>query len=459
MENEIKKQNAGSMVRDLTNGGISKNIFIYAWPLLIANSLQAVYNIVDMLVVGRVEGQIGLAAVSVGADLMFLLVSLLIGFSNAGQVLIAQFTGAGESKRVSKLIGTMYVTVFIFSVVIAIICALADDWLLGLLNTPEAAYKEARSYFLICGVGGIVFSAGYNVTCAILRGMGNSKQPCIFIAIAAVLNIILDIWFVAYLHMGAAGAALATVIGQGLSFIVAIIYLYRHKEEFGFDFKLKSFRIEPDVFRPLVRLGIPMSIQMASINISKVILASWINACGVVYTALAGVYNKLSMMVNILANSLMTAGGTIVGQNIGARKYDRVKKTIYLVLLYSGAIMAVFIALFLIFPTSIFELFTSDAEVISTSSILVLPIVINFLGVVGRCYAFSLINGSGNSRLNLIVALLDGILARIFFAYFFGFVQGLSAQGFWLGDAIAGNVPFFIGLVFYLSKKWQKRSN
>ena len=145
MENEIKKQNQSSMIKDLTNGSISKNIMIYAWPLLIANSLQAVYNIVDMLVVGRVEGQVGLAAVSVGADLMFLLVSLLIGFSNAGQVLIAQFTGAGESKRVSKLIGTMYVTALIFSVFIAIICVLADDWLLGLLNTPEAAYEDIRS--------------------------------------------------------------------------------------------------------------------------------------------------------------------------------------------------------------------------------------------------------------------------------------------------------------------------
>ena len=113
----------------------------------------------------------------------------------------------------------------------------------------------------------------------------------------------------------------------------------------------------------------------------------------------------------------------------------------------------------LIFPTAMFELFTKDAAVIGASSIMILPFVISFVGVAGRSYAFSIINGSGNSRLNLMVAIFDGIIARIAFAYYFGFVRGLAAQGFWLGDACAGNVPLIIGLVFYLSMKWKKRSS
>ena len=453
------ENNKNTMLQDLTQGSIIKNIFIYAWPLLIANSLQALYNIVDMLVMGRVEGQVGLAAVSVGADILFLCVSLMIGFTNAGQVLIAQSTGAGEQDRISKLIGTMYTITFCLAIGVAVFCYFADDWLLGLLNTPEVAYEEAKRYFLTCSVGGILFTAGYNVTCAILRGMGNSKQPCIFIAIASILNMILDIWFVKYLRMGAFGAALATVIGQGISFITAIIYLYRHKEQFGFDFKFKSFRPERTAFRSLIKLGIPMSIQMASINISKILLASWINACGVVYTALAGIYNKVNMMINILISSLTTAGGTIVGQNIGAQKYDRVTKTLNLVLLFSVIIAVVFSAFVLTFPTAMFELFTEDVEVITTSHILILPFIVTFAGCAGRCYAFALINGSGNSRLNLIVAIIDGIIARIAFAYYLGFVVGLSAQGFWLGDGIAGNIPLFIGLIFFFSNKWKKRSH
>ena len=451
------EENKSTMLRDLTHGSIVKNIFIYAWPLLIANSLQAVYNIVDMLVVGRVEGQVGLAAVSVGADIMMVTLSLLMGFANAGQVLIAQAAGAGENHRIKKLIGTMYTTNLTMAIIIGILCWLASDWLLGIMNTPDVAYVDAKKYFLTCAVGGILFSAGYNVTCAILRGMGNSKQPCIFIAIASILNIILDIWFVKYLGMGAFGAALATVIGQGLSFITAIVYLYRNKENFGFDFKMSSFKVDKQTFGMLVKLGIPMSIQMAAIGISKMLLAAWINACGVVYTALAGIYNKVSMMINILSSSLTTAGSTIIGQNIGAQKYDRVKKTLAYVLLFSSIISALFMAIILIFPTAIFEAFTDDAAVIATSSILILPFVVSFVGVAGRSYAFSLINGSGNSRLNLLVAILDGIIARIAFAYYFGFVLNMSAQGFWMGDAVAGNIPFFIGLVFFLTKKWQRK--
>ncbi len=447
-----------TMLRDLTQGSIIKNIFIYAWPLLIANSLQALYNIVDMLVVGRVEGQVGLAAVSVGADILFLTISLMIGFTNAGQVLIAQATGAGEKNRISKLIGTMYTVTFAISAVAGIICFFANDWLLTILNTPEVAYVDAKKYFLTC-LAGILFNAGYNVTCAILRGMGNSKQPCIFIGIAAILNMILDVLFVRYFKMGAFGAALATDIGQGASFIIAIIYLYKHKEQFGFDFKIKSFKPERSAMRSLIKLGIPMSIQMASINISKLLLASWINACGVIYTALAGIYNKINMMINILTSSLTTAGGTIVGQNIGAQKYDRVKQTLRLMLIFAFIIAAVFSAFVLAFPTVMFELFTDDIEVITTSKILVLPFIVTFAGCAGRCYAFSLINGSGNSRLNLLVAIIDGIIARIAFAYYLGFVVGLSAQGFWLGDGIAGNIPLFIGLVFYFSGKWKKRSH
>ncbi len=447
-----------TLLRDLTQGSIVKNIFVYAWPLFIANSLQAIYNIVDMLIVGRVEGQIGLAAVSIGADILFLVTSLIMGFSSAGQVLIAQATGAGNTQRIKKLIGNMYTLSLIFAVIIGTACLLTADAFLRALNTPEVAYKDAKVYFLTCAVGGILFTAGYNITCAVLRGMGNSKQPCIFIAIASILNIVLDIWFVRYLGMGVFGAALATVIGQGLAFAVAIIYLYRNRDRFNFDFKLKSFVMDSATLSSLMRLGIPMSIQNAAVSISKLVLAAWINACGVIYTALAGVYNKVSMMINILNMSLTTSGSTIIGQNIGAEKYDRVIKTLIYITLFSLVICLVFIGFVLIYPTALFEMFTDDPEVINAFSILILPFVVSFIGVIGRSFSFSLVNGSGNSKLNLMIAIFDGIIARLAFAYYFGFVAGLSAQGFWLGDALAGNVPFFIGIFFYISKKWQRTS-
>lgn len=444
------------MSRDLTTGNIYKLILTYAGPLLVANLLQAVYNVVDMIVVGQVNGGVGMAAVSVGTDILHLVTSLVMGFTSAGQILISQYVGAGKKESVSRMTGTMYTVTLLMALVICGLCFFGLDTMLGWLNTPAESYSEARIYLLTCSLGGIVFMTGYNTTCAILRGMGDSKHPCIFIAIAAILNIILDVWFVAGLKMGAFGAALATVIGQAVSFISAIIFLYKRRDSFGFDFKLKSFKVEKSSMTPLIKLGIPMSIQAAAIHVSKILLASWINACGFVFTAIAGVYNKINMMLSTVTNSLNTAGGAICGQNIGAGKFDRVPKTLLWVGGMCGVVSLTLGLAIGFFPSAIFSLFTTDEAVLALSPIIVLPMIINFFGNVGRCTAFSLINGSGNSKINLLVAIIDGIIARIGLAAYLGFVLNMSARGFWLGDACAGLIPFIIGLFFFISGKWKK---
>ena len=438
-----------TMVRNLTDGNVAVQLFSFAAPLFAANALQAVYNLVDMVVVGRVNGGVGMSAVSIGGDILHLLTFLAMGFSNAGQVIIAQLIGGGKQEAVKKMIGTMFSFLLGISVITAVVCFLLRGTILDLLNTPAESYAFTMDYMVTC-IAGLLFIYGYNVVSAILRGMGDSKRPFMFITAASVLNIILDILFVAGFHMGPFGAALATVIGQAVSFLTSMIYLYRHKESFGFDFKPASFAIDRNSLSKLLPLGIPMAIQSASINISKIVLTSWINAEGVIFSALTGIYNKTGLMLGVVSNSFTTAGSSMVGQNLGAGKHGRVKQTVAAVGIASLAFSTVFAVLVLLFPDAVCAFFTGDAEVLAKSSLIIMPVVLNAYGAATRSAAFAFINGSGNSNLNLLVALLDGMIARIGLAAFLGFAMGLRSQGFWYGDALAGFMPLMIGGVFFI---------
>ena len=444
-----------SMVTDLTGGSVTRLLLKFAFPLFVSNALQAVYNIVDMIVVGQYIGGAGMSAVSIGGDVLHLLTFVAMGFSSAGQVLIAQYVGAKDMDAVKKTIGTMFTFLLSISLVISVGCYFIRDWMLGLLNTPQESYAYTMDYTVTCIVG-LFFIYGYNIISAILRGMGDSRRPFVFIAIAAVVNIVLDLLFVAVFHMEVFGAALATVISQGISFVIALAYLYKHRVSFGFDFRPASFRIEPMAFLKLVALGVPMAIQSAAINLSKIVLTSWINLYGVVFSALSGLYNKINMMIGIVSQSFTTAGSSMVGQNLGAKKYDRVPQIMKVVLVCSLLISTALSLALIFFSEPIFRMFTPDAEVLSKASIVVIPAILNMFGSATRSMSFSLINGSGNTKLNFAIAIIDGMISRIGIAALLGFAVGMGCQGFWYGDALAGFMPLVIGLIYFFSGKWRK---
>ena len=445
---------SAKMGMDLTHGSILPLLMRFALPLFVSNALQAVYNLVDMVVVGQYIGGAGMSAVSIGGDILHLITFLAMGFSSAGQVLIAQDTGAGKPESVRKTIGTMFTFLLAVALGMSVICYLLRYKMLDWLHTPPESYDFTLDYTVTC-VYGLVFIYGYNIVSAILRGMGDSKRPFLFIGIAAVLNTALDLLFVKSFGMGVFGAALATVIGQGVSFVASLIYLYCHKESFGFDFKRQSFRVDRVALRRLMALGVPMAIQSAAINLSKIVLTSWINLSGVLYSAMSGIYNKINTMSGIVSNSFTTAGSTMVGQNLGAEKHERVPVILRVVLVISLALAVLASLALYFFSPGIFALFTGDEAVLMEAGILVLPIILNLFGSATRSMAFSLINGSGNTRLNLAVALLDGMLSRVGIAALLGFALNMGCQGFWMGDALAGFVPMLIGSAYFLSGRWK----
>ena len=443
------------MIRDLTKGPVVPQLFRFALPLFASNALQAVYNLVDMVIVGNYIGKAGMSAVSIGGDILHLLTFVAMGFSSAGQVIIARSVGAGRRDEIRKTIGTMFSFLLGISLVISVICYALRFHVLRWLNTPSASEAFAMDYMVTC-VCGLFFIYGYNIVSAILRGMGDSRRPFLFIAIAALLNTVLDVTFVKYLGMEVFGAALATVIGQAVSFLTALVYLYRRRESFGFDFHPESFRIDGHAFRRLLALGIPMAIQSAAISFSKIVLMSWINLFDVTYSALAGIFNKVNVVSGVISQSFTTAGSTMVGQNLGAREYKRVNRILLTILWVNLALAALGTAVMALYPQTVYAAFTPDTDVLAAAGVLTLPIIINFFGSATRSVSFSLINGSGRARLNLVVAIIDGIISRMGLAALLGFALKWDCFGFWMGDSLAGLMPLVIGGIFYLSGRWRE---
>ena len=305
-------KNNGTMARDLTVGSVPRQLISFAAPLFFSGLLQTVYNMVDMVVVGRFVGAAGLSAVAVGGEVLTFLTFIAMGVSNAGQVIISQYLGAGRREKISKLIGTLFSFLLGCAVLLTAACLALEGQILNWVNAPPESLEYARDYVGVC-VWGLVLIYGYNLVSAILRGMGDSKRPFLFIAIASAVNLVLDLAFIAGLGMGAFGAALATVLGQSLSFLCAIVLLYRTKEQFGFDFKPASFRIDKEAFAALIKLGVPMVLQSAAISFSKLFITSWVNTYGVIASAVTGIGNKLQTVTNVFAQALSTAGGSMMG--------------------------------------------------------------------------------------------------------------------------------------------------
>ena len=448
---------ANKIVKDLNQGSVTKTMILFAMPMLFAGVIQMLYNTADMIIVGRFVGTSGLAAVSVGGDVMHFLAFAAMGFANAGQVIISQYLGAGMKDKAGKVIGTLFTFLLSLSVILGALTIIFREKVMHWVNAPSGeTWNYAMSYVIVC-MSGMIFIYGYNVVSAILRGMGDSKHPLIFVAIAAGLNIVLDLFFVVIFKWAVFGVALATVLSQGISFILSIVFLYIHRKDFGFDFKPASFRIDKEVLAPLVKLGIPMFMQSAAISFSMLFVNSYINSYGEVAAAMNGIGNKLGMIVNIINFSFAAAASPMIGQAIGAEIYHRIPRILGVSLAINTAISLIMTVILLSVPRMVFGIFTSDEEVLKMA-ISYIPVALLLLaGSALRPPLGALINGVGNFKLNFAVGILDGVLLRIGLSMLLGLYLHFGIFGFWYGHAIAGFTPFVMGGIYFLTGRWRTR--
>jgi len=445
-----------TMINDLTEGKVGKRLIKFAIPFILANLLQTCYNLVDMIVVGQYCGQAGLSAVSVGGDLLNLFVFSAMGLCSAGQVIISQYVGKKEYGKLNNTIGTFSTFMIALAIVFTVLGLIFKETFLELMHVPDEAFKQAYEYTVVSYVG-LVFVFGYNVVSSVLRGMGNSKAPLVFVGIATVVNLILDYILVRYFNAGAAGAAAATVFGQGIAFICAVVYLYKRRDEFGFDFKLKSFIPDKEILKTLLRLGIPMALQTCAINLSNLFVNSFINGYGLVASAVTGVGNKINNIATIVTHAVSAAGSSMIGQNYAAGKKQRVVKIVGTVALYGLSFALILSLIMIFFPEQVFAIFDSSYETVSMASTYSIIAVLSFFGFASRAPFLALINGQGNATLGFAIGVADSIVARICISLLLGIVFDMGVMGFWLGAVLAGYTYTIVGGIYFFSGKWKKR--
>lgn len=441
----------GTEIKRFTEGNLTSHLVKFAIPVLLSHFMMILLNTVDMIVVGQKLGEIGTSAVSIGGSVAMFLNAFIGGFSSAAQVIIAIMIGGGKQKQISKFISTVCGFIFVIAIASMIIMLPCTNLMLDLLNTPSEAYNGAYEYALIC-IFGIIPIYFYHIISAIFRGLGDSKHPLIFISVACGLNIVLDIIFILGLNMGVGGAAIATVIAQFVSVVLSFIVLARKREAFDLTIKFKDFlNWDKQALLRFVKLAIPMAINNSAIQIAGMVINSMTNDFGVTVSAFAGIRANIATTVDLILGSVATAGAMIIGQNIAARRLKRVNGTLIRVGIISLSVSVVLIILFLAFPVSIFGIFTKEPSVLELVYPY-LPILIFSLVNAGiRPVTRALIDGSGNRRINLIVALLDAVVARIGLAIIFGVLLKWGYMGYWFGVTLAELVPIIIGVIFYFT--------
>lgn len=445
-----------TMINDMTRGPLAKQIMFYSVPLVFANLLQTLYSLVDLAIVGQVVGSVGLSAVSIAGQITFMLYALGMGLGSGTQIYISQQVGAENAEGIRRTTGTVLTATVILAAFVTVVGLLFKDIGLRILNTPDEAWTDATEYLFWC-ILGVPFTYGYESLCAVLRGMGDSKRPMYIISIAAVTNIILDLVLVWGLGMRAKGAAIATSLAQLVSFLFALTYLYRHRDSFGFDFRRESFRIHGPTLNTVVSLSVPLAFMSIALNISMMFVNAWVNTYGVIASAVSGIGTKLYSVASIITQSMQTAEATVTGQNIAARKLDRVRQSMRITTVICLAYWAVLTAICLLFPKGVFSLFTADVNVLAMAPDYMLPLVFMFLSFATMSPPLGLINGIGFSRLNLVISLADGVLARIGLSLLLANVFSMGLYGYWWGSSLAGFVSSIAAFAYYFSGRWQTR--
>lgn len=449
---------------DMTQGSAAKLILQFSLPLLAGNALQQVYNMVDSLVVGRFVGHTALAGVGAAFPVIFLMSSLFLGLGSGAMVMVSQYYGGGEQDNLRRTIDTVYTSLIVGGIPLSVLGILLAGPILRLLSVPPDAYDEAWLYLVIV-MGGLVGSLGYNLNAGILQGIGDSKTPLLFLAIACLINIVLDLVLVLVIPLGVAGVAIATVVAQLFSWIFGIIYINKKIPEL----KIKPFvfKFSKRIFGQIIRLGLPGGIQQALFSFGIMLMMRLVNSYGSVYMAGYNVANKLDTFAFLPIQSVATAATTFTGQNIGAGKVQRVKQGTRAALLLCLAFSVVGL---LILPAgpSLIRLFgqspqLADASAAATMEGMVqagmayLYRIMPFYFMLGIMFTLSsVIRGAGEPMIPMLSSVMSQWVVRVPAAYLLAAWFGRDNLHFCFP------VGWFFGLCilipYYVSGRWKNKS-
>lgn len=428
---------------------------LFSFPVLAGALLQQLYNTVDTIVVGRFAGEQALSAVGTTGSFAFLFLALATGFSAGNGVVVAQHYGAGNERQVRANASAGILFLMILGVIAAIAgIAVARPAYIYLLDVPEEILDMTVVYFRIYAAG-LIFQFGYNILAAILRAVGDSAATLYFLLISSVMNIGLDVLFVAGFHWGVAGAAAATVISQAASFAAA--YIYMSKRYPVFRFSLNEYKWNGKMVGQTVNVGFPISLQLIVVSFGLTFIQRAVNGFGQVMTASYTVGQRIEMYVNLPCTAFQTALATYAGQNVGAGKMDRVKQGANQTIVISFIMTVMISALIWIFAGNIISLFGLSEN--AAEYCLAHLRAIALINIVLSVYIplFGVFQGAGHSGFPMIVA-CGALGVRVFVTYLFRHSHFLGYSIIWWNGIFGFGMGFLITWTFYLSGRWKRNS-
>ena len=346
----------------ITEGSIWKPLLLFFLPIVFGTLFQQLYNTVDAVVVGRFVGKEALAAVGGSSgQILSLVVNFFVGLSSGASVIISQFYGAKDAAHVNRTLHTALAFSIVGSIFVTILGITASPWMLGLMNTPKELMADSRLYLQIY-FGGVFFVFIYNLGSAILRAVGDSKSPLIYLAVCCGMNVVLDILLILVFHMGVEGAAIATVASQAVSAVLVLLRLKQPGDMYRLEFHL--LRMERHTTLRILQIGLPAGLQSAMYCITNIIIQAALNGFGTDSVAAWAAFGKIDSLIWMVLGAMGIAVTTFVGQNYGAGKYSRMKKSVVLGLVISQIFVNVTALLFIFFGSKLFLLFTTEKQVI-----------------------------------------------------------------------------------------------
>lgn len=417
------------MKKNLTSGSVLKNVVVFSLPYLLSYFLQTLYGMADLFIVGQFNSTESITAVSIGSQVMHMLTVMIVGLAMGTTVTIGHSVGAGDSKSASKYVGNTVTVFMLGSVVLMVLLVAFVKPIVSVMSTPDEAVSGTISYLTICFIG-IPFITAYNIISSIFRGLGDSKSPMYFIAVACVCNIGLDYLFIGTFGMGAAGAALGTTLSQTVSVIISLIYI--RKKDTGIHLVKQELRPERKVIGNILKIGFPVALQDGFIQISFLIITIIANRRGLTDSAAVGIVEKIISVLFLIPSSMLSSVSALASQNIGAGKPKRAKQTLYYAMSIAvliGSIIAV--AVQFVAP-QIVGIFEENPDVITAGSQYLKSYVFDcILAGVHFCMSgyFCAIEKSGVSFLHNFLSI---VLARVPIAYFASkmFANTLYPMGF-----------------------------
>ena len=432
---------------DLTQGSITKQIILFALPILLSQVFQNLYNSVDSLIVGNFLGTTALAAVTSCADISQLLVGFFTGLSAGAGVLFARYFGMKNYERLHDAISTSLIFSFIIGITMMAVGICIADVLLNIVACPADVYDEAIIYLRVYLVG-LLFTSLYNVASGVLRSVGDSRNPFIYLVISSILNIILDIIFVVVFKMQVLGVALATIISQLLSVILVYYQLTHAHDVYRID--LRHLKFDSTMLKEVISLGLPAALQSCLISISNLFVQRYVNLFGSSVMAGVGAAKKIDKFVGLIANSLGMSTATFVSQNIGAKRIDRAKKGIRITFVLAFIPVAIIGSLIYIYANRAIILFIDYKDAIYYGAMMIHTMMPLYYSQSINQSMLNTLRGYGKSFVAMILSLIGMIgIRQLFLAISFSIERNVNHVflGYpigWIFSALFVSLFYFI---------------